>query len=708
MSRVDPGIQNQQLFGRWRFDANTGGLSDGEIATHLEPQVAKLLDYFLTHQNTLISREELIAEVWDGRIVSDDAINRCVSILRQTLSPDEKNAYIETVVRRGFMCHFPPPPAAKPGAASPVRRRNLLALLLLAALALALVYGDFGKFSATPGVVQVPQQHEPPMLAVLPFTSSDMEGDSAFFANGMHDDLLTQLAQLQSIRVISRTSVLEYRDSSQNLREIGRELGADAILEGGIQRVGDQIRINVQLIDAKNDAHLWAAQYDRELLPASIFAVQAEIARSISAELQASLTEQDALQLRILPTENMAAYRAYHRALDVRDARGVRDPEYMQSLQEAVEIDPAFTRAWAELAGYLSYRNFITRDPDSVRRVEQMLEHIRALAPQSADYLIAQSFYTYYILQNYEDAYRLISQAQLLKPSDPQILDLKSWIQRRLGDFDGKIESIRQARKVDPRNPNWTKTLVNSLIINHEYDAAAREVENTASPSFMLLVANSKIQLREHRDLDRWAADLRALQEEFQFSGTPPDLWESAVAGRDYATAESLLVAMRATDDLTYWFSISELPGVDLFRLTTYWLLQDKDKLDPYLARIRAELSDERKLQAAYLVADRLLALAFVSAAEGNGEETRRLIRAWQREINNDLANFSVKWHHACRALGMAGASEDAVKCIQTGLVKPSYVMPFLEPALPYYDPIRNDPEFAGLLTKIRTEEGSP
>jgi TolB-like protein len=142
------------------------------------------------------------------------------------------------------------------------------------------------------------------MVAVLPFTSAGLADDSEFFASGMHDDLLTQLAQLQSMRVISRTSVYQYRDSDRSLREIGRELGADAILEGGVQRAGDQIHINVQLVDAHSDVHLWAQQYDRKLTPANIFGIQAEIARSIASALDSTLTRTDAAQLHVLPTDN--------------------------------------------------------------------------------------------------------------------------------------------------------------------------------------------------------------------------------------------------------------------------------------------------------------------------------------------------------------------------------------------------------------------
>ncbi|MGI9287555.1 MAG: winged helix-turn-helix domain-containing protein, partial [Pseudomonadales bacterium] len=140
MNISDTDNPEQQGFGRWVFNANTSDLSDGETTTRLEPQIAKLLAHFLAHQNTVISRDELIAAVWDNRVVSDDAINRCISILRRVLTPDDKHAYIETVVRKGYLAHFPPAPAAELRAVQPRRRRHYLILAALAGVAAVILY----------------------------------------------------------------------------------------------------------------------------------------------------------------------------------------------------------------------------------------------------------------------------------------------------------------------------------------------------------------------------------------------------------------------------------------------------------------------------------------------------------------------------------------------------------------------------------------
>jgi len=699
----ETGTPKPYSFGRWRFNAATGDLFDGEAVTRLEPQVAKLLVHFLANQNTLISRDELMATVWDNRIVSDDAINRCVSILRQTLSPDEKNAFIETVVRKGFISHFPSAPYIETRTARPMRLKVILASLALVGLALLVLYTATRTApDSTLETVNAPSE-KIPKLAVLPFSTSEMMGDSEFFANGMHDDLLTQLAHLESLRVISRTSVLEYRDTRRNLREIARELNADAILEGGIQRIGDQIRINVQLIDARNDVHLWAQQYDRQLLPANIFKIQSEITHAIVAALRTTLTEQDAEQLRVLPTENMAAYRAYHRALDIRDTAFIGAPGYIEALEEAVALDPGFVRAWAELAGLLSFENFNQQDPASVQRVEQILEKIHELAPRSAEYLIAQAYFTYYILKDYERAYEFVNQAQQLTPSDVRVIELKSWIQRRLGDFPGTIDSRRLIHELDPRNPRWVIALAASLILNHQYQETEEFIKDSTIQTSWLSVMLSMLKVRNNGDLSSWLESLTATQNEFDEMVNPLTWWDAYIANRDYAGAESVLEGINqlSREEMALSFRPLEFEQA-LSTLITYWLLQDSERLNAVVDRLSSRLAETEPSDQLLSENDYDLLEAFAAAAEGDTDKTERLIRAWFRAVAGDFAEFWSYRHYACRALGMAAATAAAVDCLRSSLVEPSYVMPFIEPYLPYYDAIRDQPEFVDFLLETQ------
>lgn len=699
---------NVHAFGHWRFDPDTGDLFDGTSTVRLEPRVAKLLEYFLANQDTLISRDELMTAVWDDRIVSDHAVNRCISILRQILSPDDKSACIETVVRRGFISHFPPPAesTAVQDTRPDVRQPNHFKQWILGVLAVVLALVLFSSFrigggSATPAAGA--EGVETPMVAVLPFVSDGLAGDSAFFANGVHDDLLTQLAQLQPLRVISRTSVAEYRDSEMNIREIGRQLGADAILEGGVQQIGEQIRINVQLIDTETDAHLWAQQYDRELTPANIFDIQSEIARSIASAMHFTLTPQDAVRLEVIPTENMAAYRAYHEAMELRQSETMAAPAYIAALERAVKLDPGFVRAWAELAGSLSYINMQRRDKESIQRLEGILERVQTLAPQSSEALIAQSYYVYYILKDHDRAFELVRQAQELRPSDPEVLELQSWIQRRQGDIGGMIETLRQARTLDPRKAYWTSRLLTYLMLTHRYDEAAEEFENASLDNFRLAYLERVLRVREHGQPGRLLDDLIMLQTEYGVELDPFELWEAHIAARDFDGAAALLNRFSTAELGSDAWTSFDVPDTDLAGVVTEYFrdanpgpipVEKSAVVKRTLERVRAHglIDFEPNVH---------LAKAYISAAQGDIPETERLVRTWFRGAVRDLAQRLNLRHQACRALGMAAAASAAVECLRSAFEEPSWAHPFIEPFLPYYDAIRNDSRYIALLAEL-------
>jgi TolB-like protein len=189
-------------------------------------------------------------------------------------------------------------------------------------------------------------------VAVLPFTDRSSEPDPNRFVDGIHDDLLTQLAKIAAIKVISRTSVMEYRDTTKNLRQIGEELGVATIMEGAVQRIGNRMRINAQLIDASSDEHLWAESYDRELTAANVFDIQTEIARAIAAALEATLSPSEEKQLERRGTDNLEALAAYQRARRLYDrfAFSQNQSAVEAELEHVLALDPNFVSAWAYLA----------------------------------------------------------------------------------------------------------------------------------------------------------------------------------------------------------------------------------------------------------------------------------------------------------------------------------------------------------------------
>jgi TolB-like protein/tetratricopeptide (TPR) repeat protein len=595
------------------------------------------------------------------------------------------------------------------GTAQQLRRSDFLILTALVGVVVAIIYNAVGNVVEAPSQVQQSVREGPPMLAVLPFVSASLEGDSKFFATGVHDDLLTQLAHLQSIRVISRTSVLEYKDTVKNIREIGKALGADAILEGGVQSAGNRIRINAQLIDARTDEHLWAETYDRELSPASIFDVQSDIAHAITAAMKATLTVGDTEQLTILPTENMAAYRAYRRAMDIAadPAAGFYTFAYRDALEEAVALDPTFIRAMAELVGRQSYATFWEEDAEAAQRAEQLLEQIKALAPRSAEYLLAQAYYSFYALKNWEQAYQFVVQAQKMRPNDAHLLNLKNWIQRRQGDLDGRMETLLLARDLDPRNPQWTRSVVGTLMATHRYEEARKEIENSESEGYMLSVLHSMLLVQEHGDFGRRVQGVIDAQREFGRTNDFISLWEAHIANRDYAAAEEFTNTMpeRLVASKNYEGDLSDKQWS---QIVTYWIMGRDDKLKAVIGEAREDLEKSRNANGDFRNRITYGLMALLTAAEGKTEETERLIRRWRRDAVDDKTEVAAFRHLTCRMLGMAHATTSAIECIRTGLVEPSDVIPFIEPFLPHYDSMRDEPEFVELLAEIDAAAKSP
>lgn len=593
-----------------------------------------------------------------------------------------------------------PAGSGESGMPQPLRMADYVLLAAFLVVAGAIVYNVAGKLVDEPGFIDERADRGVPMVAVLPFTAASMDADNEFFASGVHDDLLTRLAQLESLRVISRTSVLEYKDTERNIREIGARLGADVILEGGIQSAGGRIRINAQLIDARTDEHLWANTYDRDLTATNIFDVQTEIARAIATAMHATLTPQDVNQLAFIPTENMAAYREYLRAVEIRNTQRIwLNEEYGQALERAIELDPLFTRAMAELVGHFSFTNFFyVEDTVSTPKAEALLERIRELAPGSVDHLMAKFYYTYYALKDFPTAYELIKQAESMGPSDIRLLEIKTYIQRRLGDFEGRVETIRKLIKLDPLNSRHQASLVRNLGWMHEYDKAKSASNAAKIESYELAYWRSLLDLREHGDIGRWLAEVTTIHKRYDREDDPTHPWEAHIAARDLAGAERLIGSLdtRVSDEGLY------MSMQDIAQIILWWFLDDEASLAETLPAKRAFLEQGRDTNGEFINYATNLDLAFIAAAEGNAEETERLVRRVLQGARKDKTDQTAMLGNACETLGMAGAATAAVDCLRKAFAVPSMAHPFLEPYLPFYDPIREDPVFIELLAEIK------
>jgi len=297
----------------------------------------------------------------------------------------------------------------------------------------------------------------PNTIAVLPFANESAAAENAeFFANGIHDEILTQLSRIASLKVISRTSVMEYRDTTKNLREIGAELGVATILEGRVQRAGDRVRINVQLISTDTDEHLWAEIYDRELTAENIFAIQSEMAVSIADELRATLTPLEVARLNEIPTRNTRAYDFYLSALQyhAETDRLTNLPLAIRQLEQAIEEDPAFALAFAKLSELHAFMYWLGFDADESRRATSLDTAQQAVALQSdlpeAHYALA--YYYYSIAKNFDEALDELSIAEQGLPGNADVALLRSNIYKRTGRWEQALAETSRFVDLDPRN----------------------------------------------------------------------------------------------------------------------------------------------------------------------------------------------------------------------------------------------------------------
>jgi len=291
-------------------------------------------------------------------------------------------------------------------------------------------------------------------IAVLPFENLSEDKANAYFASGIQDEILTRLAKIGALKVISRTSTQHYASSPNNLPQIAKELGVANILEGSVQKAGDSVRINVQLIRADGDSHLWAETYDRKLT--DIFGVDSEVATAIAGSLQATLTGSEQSALAVKPTDNVAAYDAYLRGLALEAGVDINDawPRAAAAFSESVRLDPRFALAWAHLASRRSILYFHSLDiaestPDAIK---QAADTALRLQPELGEAWLAQGYYRYLVLRDFPGALETFNEARKRLPNNAQVLEAIAYVLRRMGRWDEGLLNMEQAVQLDPSN----------------------------------------------------------------------------------------------------------------------------------------------------------------------------------------------------------------------------------------------------------------
>ena len=335
------------------------------------------------------------------------------------------------------------------------RKRGVLitlAVALLAAVAVACFFFFFGPAASA----------NEKSIAVLPFENRSEETANAYFADGVQDEILTRLSKLADLKVISHTSVMQYKTGgARNLREIGHELGISHVVEGSVQRTANRVRVNVQLLDARTDAHLWAQTYDRDL--ADVFAIQSEIAQAIAEQLQAKLSPKDKEAIMERPTKDLAAYDLYLQAKELISERhkSVDASRYrenylnaVQLLDQAIALDPAFLLAHCQLAYLhdLIYWYGVDHTETRLALAEASLKAAIQLQPDSGETHLAQAIHSYWGYRNYDQARQELARAERTLPNNSRIFSFLGFIDRRQGRWDEAIRNLERAVDLDPRN----------------------------------------------------------------------------------------------------------------------------------------------------------------------------------------------------------------------------------------------------------------
>jgi len=551
-------------------------------------------------------------------------------------------------------------------------------------------------------------------IAVLPFENLSEEKANAFFAEGVQDEILTNLAKIADLKVISRTSVLQYKSGvARNLREIAQQLGVANVVEGSVQRSGNRVRVNAQLVDARNDAHLWAQTYDRDL--ADVFAIQSEIAKAIADQLQAKLSPNEKKAIEQPPTTDLAAFGFYSRAKSLLLTAGFSatgEPDVRKAIElldEAVKRDPSFFDAYCQLArahGYLYAVSGLDHTPARLALAEAALQAATRLRPDAAETLLARAQYLYYGLRDYAGALAELEIARRALPNDPRLFELTGYILRRRGQQEEGLRNLERAVELDPRNFD----ILQQIALT--YQQLGRYAEAIAALDRALAIVPDNAETRATRGefYVYWRADTLPLHQTIDailaqgpgaIASAAATWFACALAERDPAAAERALVAV---GDNQCWgegaIQLSHSFGEGLLARMT------KDEARARTAFEAARAQQEKIVQAQPDYGPALCVLGLIDAALGRKDlaldEGRRAIALMPLE--KDVVNGSRVLEYFAITAAWAGEKELALQQLEAGLRAPTASLMLSYGALklfPVWDPLRGDPRFEKIVTSL-------
>jgi TolB-like protein/Tfp pilus assembly protein PilF len=544
-------------------------------------------------------------------------------------------------------------------------------------------------------------------IAVLPFENLSEDKANAYFADGIQDEILTRLSKIADLKVISRTSTQHYKSAPENLPEIARQLGVAHILEGRVQKSGDAVRVNVQLIKAANDSHLWADTFDRKLT--DIFSVESEVARAIADQLRAKLTGREEQVIAAKSTDNPEAYDAYLRGLAYTlktQNTPVNALGAQKYLREAVRLDPKFALSWALLSyvdsvGYTS----LSLQPTVALREEarQAAETALTLQPNLGEAVLAKGYYHYSCLKDYDTAVGYFEQARQLLPNSSRIPESLAYVERRRGQWDRSESYFNEAERLDPRNVSILTQHAFSYMELRRFPEAVRKFDQVLdiTPDDQdTLVLKAAIAQAEG-DLPRASAILAPLHPATDDSGALEIQAYQAILERRPAQIIPRLKEILAKPDpalgfyngeLRFWLGWAQEVAGDQAAAQESWQ-QARSELEPFLKKQSENVG---------LIAD----LTLINM--GLGDKAAALALSEQamaaNPIEKDALDGPIPIEILARVAARVGEPDRAVTALQKLLSIPyngALAAAPLTPALlrldPMFDPLRNDPRFQKL-----------
>lgn len=676
---------------------------DGE-RQHVEPRVMQVLVALARAGGAVVSRDELIQSCWDARVVGEGAIHRCISKLRELAGAgaDGTDFEIETIARIGYRLE-PAGASEKAIAMAPVAiGRSKSARIGIAAIAAACLVLAVVTLTARQDSPVVPPAaaRTTPSIAVMPFQNFSNDPDAAFFAAGVRDEVLTRLARIGALRVVSRTSADRMAQRPGTLKDTAQQLGVAHIVEGSVQRAGNTVRVNVQLIRVAGEDHSWAQSYDRTF--DDVLSAENDVADAIAASLAANIAPGEGNALVRQTPPDPRAHELYLHALvlfqqdDADDFKAAADAS-----RAAVAKDPSYAMAWALLSRADAHLYFSDGGDAQRGEARGALDKALALEPSSLETGLADAFYKYHVDRDYRSAARAFEALKAKWPNNVEVLQSLGFVMRRLGRWGDSIGALREVVRLDPLVPNNYVLLAETLALHRETSKAIEVLD-----AGLRLWPDNTV-LRTHK--------ICALQ-----SSGRLDLADVEIAHLHPARLDAYVLCMQRmqyamrrqfTEGLRYFESVRTLPEV------ASWDAADTAILDIVLGDFRRHTGDadgardryEAALHGLEAVADSepgdselqsLLAIAY----SGLGDEAAAVRHAnrassWQSFADDPIGGADSELFRA-KALARLGDADAAIPALARLLEGPSNLTVDLLRLDPDFDRLRNDRRFAWLVAR--------